>query len=85
LERQLVRQIHKAKEKAGKVLGVYGGKFCYVNADNPTRIMQKIIAEQGPGVTQIQATHCMDMIADEEERDRFKSLLAEQAARLQAE
>jgi hypothetical protein len=26
---------------------VYGGKFCYVNADEPTRTMQQIIAEQG--------------------------------------
>jgi hypothetical protein len=30
--------------------------------------MQKIIEEQGPGVARIQATHCMDMIADETER-----------------
>jgi hypothetical protein len=45
----------------------------------------QIIAEQGLGVTKIQATHCMVMIAGEEERDRFKSLLAKQIARLQAE
>ena len=45
----------------------------------------QIIAEQGLGVTKIQATHCMVMIAGEDERDRFKSLLAKQIARLQAE
>ena len=33
LERQLVSRINKAKEKTGKVLVVYGGKFCYVNPD----------------------------------------------------
>jgi hypothetical protein len=76
LERQLVRQIHKAKEKAAKVLVVYGGKFCYVNADEPTRTMQKIIAEQGPGVARIQASHCMDMIAGEKERQAIGDAVA---------
>jgi len=76
LERQLIRQIHKAKEKAAKVLVVYGGKFCYVNADEPARTMQKIIEEQGPGVARIQATHCMDMIASEKERDAIAKTVA---------
>jgi hypothetical protein len=76
LERQLVRQIHKAKEKAGKVIVVYGGKFCYVNADEPARTMQKIIEEQGPGVTRIQATHCMDMLAGEKERQAIAEEVA---------
>ncbi len=40
LERQLLDRITKAREKTDKVLVVYGGKFCYVNADEPTRTMQ---------------------------------------------
>jgi hypothetical protein len=68
LERQLVARISRAAEKRDKVLVVYGGKFCYVNADEPTRLMQTIIKEQGPGVARIQATHCMDMIASETDR-----------------
>jgi hypothetical protein len=71
LERQLIRRIEAAKQKADKVLVVYGGKFCYVNADEPTRTMQKIIAEQGPNVARIEATHCMDMIASEAEREEI--------------
>ncbi|HDI60140.1 MAG TPA: DUF1638 domain-containing protein [Desulfobacteraceae bacterium] len=71
LERQLVRQIQKAKEKTDKVLVVYGGKFCYVNADEPTRQMRTIIAEQGAGVARIEATHCMDMLASEAEREEI--------------
>ena len=71
LERQLIRQIKAAKEKTDNVLVVYGGKFCYVNADEPTRTMQKIIAEQGPNVARIEATHCMDMIASEAEREEI--------------
>ncbi len=76
LERQLIERIGKAKERAGKILVVYGGKFCYVNADNPTRTMRTIIQEQGPGVTRIEATHCMDMIASEEERNRIAEEVA---------
>lgn len=71
LERQLIDRIAKAKEKADKVLVVYGGKFCYVNADEPTRTMKKIIEEQGPSVARIEATHCMDMFANEEEREHI--------------
>jgi len=76
LERQLIDRIAKAREKADKVLVVYGGKFCYVNADEPTRTMQKIIAEQGAGVVRVDATHCMDMIASEAERQRIAAEVA---------
>jgi hypothetical protein len=76
LERQLIARITKAKEKTNKVLVVYGGKFCYVNADEPTRTMKKVIEEQGPGVARIEATHCMDMIAGEEERERIAQEVA---------
>jgi hypothetical protein len=76
LERQLVRRIQKAQEKTEKVIVVYGGKFCYVNIDDPTRLMKHIIAEHGPMVTRIDATHCMDMIADQAERDRIAQEVA---------
>jgi hypothetical protein len=70
LERQLIQRITQAKEKADKVLVVYGGKFCYVNAHEPTRTMRKIIEERGPRVARIEATHCMDMLASEAEREK---------------
>jgi len=71
LERQLLGRIAKAREQAGKILVVYGGKFCYINEHNPTRTMKAIIEEQGPDVARIDATHCMDMVAGEEERERI--------------
>ncbi len=71
LERQLIQRINMAKEKADKIIVVYGGKFCYVNVDIPTRTMQKIIEEHGPRVGRVQATHCMDMIASEAEREQI--------------
>jgi hypothetical protein len=76
LERQLIDRIEKAKEKADKVLVVYGGKFCYVNANQPTRTMSKIIQEQGPGVARVDATHCMDMLASEVEREKIAQEVA---------
>jgi hypothetical protein len=77
LERQLIDRIRKAKEKADKVLVVYGGKFCYVNADNPARTMKKIIEEQGPNVVRVEATHCMDMLAGEAERENIAQEVAD--------
>lgn len=76
LERQLVSRIQKAREKTEKVIVVYGGKFCYVNVDEPTRLMKHIITEQGPKVARIDATHCMDIIAGAEERDRIAKEVA---------
>ena len=69
LERQLIRLIKKAKQTAEKVLVVYGGKFCYVNVDEPTRLMQTIIEEQGPRVGRMQAYPVS--------LDRFKTLITE--------
>jgi hypothetical protein len=76
LERQLIQRINKAKEKVEKVIVVYGGKFCYVNADEPTRTMQTIIEEQGPGVARIRATHCIDMLVSETERNNIAEEVA---------
>jgi hypothetical protein len=76
LERQLIQRINQAKEKADKVLVVYGGKFCYVNAHEPTRTMRKIIEEQGPHVARIEATHCMDMLASEAGREKIAQEVA---------
>ena len=73
LESQLIQKINTAKEETGKIIIVYGGKFCYVNIDNPYRTIDKIIQEQGTGISisRINATHCMDMLASEGQRDEI--------------
>ncbi len=71
LERQLIERVQRAREKFDKVIVVYGGKYCYVNAKEPTRTMAKVIEELGQGVVRIEATHCMDMIASEAEREEL--------------
>jgi hypothetical protein len=69
LESQLVERIRVARGFAEKVIVVYGGKFCYINASDPYRSIDQIIEEQGPGVSRISATHCVDMLAGAQERE----------------
>jgi len=74
LESQLIRQISTAKKYASNIIVVYGGKFCYVNADNPYRKIDTIIQEQeepGVKISRIKATHCVDMLASDEEREKI--------------
>jgi len=71
LERQLKEAVDRVVDEFDRVIVVYGGKYCYVNANDPTRTMADIIGELGPKVVRIQATHCMDMVASEAERDEL--------------
>jgi hypothetical protein len=72
LESQLVKQIGTAKTYASNIIVVYGGRFCYVNADDPYRKIDTIIQEQqepGIRITRTKATHCVDMLASAEDRE----------------
>ena len=74
LESQLIRQIGTAKTYAPSIIVVYGGKFCYVNTDDLYRKIDTIIQEQiepGGKISRIKATHCVDMLASAEERDKI--------------
>ena len=74
LESQLIKQIKTAKKYAPNIIVVYGGKFCYVNGDDPYRKIDTIIQEQvepGIKISRIKASHCMDMLASEEEREKI--------------
>ncbi|MBU4565954.1 MAG: DUF1638 domain-containing protein [Desulfarculus sp.] len=71
LERQLNEAVQRAAQDYERVIVVYGGKYCYVNAAEPTRTMAKVIEELGLKVVRVQATHCMDMVASEAERDEL--------------
>jgi len=73
LESQLIQKINTAKARFKKTIIVYGGKFCYVNVDNPYRTIDTIIQEHGTGISisRINATYCIDMLANEKERERI--------------
>jgi len=48
-------------------------EFCYVNVDDPYTTMDTMIREQETGstISRINATHCMDMLASESQRDEI--------------
>ena len=73
LESQLMEKINQAKQHSGKIIIVYGGKYCYVNIDDPYRTIDTIIHEQGTGISisRINATHCIDMLVSKKERDEI--------------
>jgi hypothetical protein len=73
LESQLIQKINIAKQNCQKIIVVYGGKFCYVNIDNPYRTIDTIIAEQSRGISisRVNANHCIDMLASENQREQI--------------
>jgi hypothetical protein len=73
LESQSIEKINHVKQRSDKIIIVYGGKFCYVNIEDPYRTIDTIIQEQGIGISisRINATHCMDMLVSEGERDQI--------------
>jgi hypothetical protein len=73
LEHQLVERISKVKSHAKAVIVVYGGKFCYIDLNNPGRTIDHVIEEQGKNIARINATHCVDMLAGAEEREAIRN------------
>lgn len=74
LESQLIRQIRMAQTYASNIIVVYGGKFCYFNADNLYRKIDSIINEQIEpyiNISRINAANCVDMLISEQERERI--------------
>ena len=73
VESQLIEKINLAKQHSKKIIIVYGGKFCHVNVDDPYTTMDTMIQEQAVGISifRINATHCMDMLASERQRDEI--------------
>ena len=71
LERQLVERIDKARDY-GAVIVVYGGKFCFIDLNDPGRTIDHLIEEQGEHIARVNATHCVDMLAGAEERETIR-------------
>ncbi|UCC69099.1 MAG: DUF1638 domain-containing protein [Armatimonadota bacterium] len=61
LERQLVRQLGRARESSPNVIVVYGSK-CYLDPNEPSRTIDSIV--DGTGVCRVQAQGCIDMLCD---------------------
>jgi hypothetical protein len=61
LERQLVRQLGRAKESSPNVVVVYGSK-CYLDPKDPTRTIDSIVEQAN--VRRVEAEGCIDMLCD---------------------
>jgi len=72
LERQLSRQLEKARTYSQKAIVVYGER-CYLDPVDPTRDIDRLILEKGPGISRVQARSCIDMLASAEERERIRN------------
>jgi hypothetical protein len=71
LENGLIEKIQQAKKYTNKIIVVYGGRYCYVNIKDVSRSIDRIIEEQGDKVSRINASHCIDMLAGEKQRDKI--------------
>ena len=76
LEDGLVEKINIAKKYSNKIIVVYGGKFCYLNIKDVSRTIDTIIHEQGSEISRINASNCIDMLADEKQRDKIAEEIA---------
>lgn len=72
LERQLSRQLEKARTYSQKAIVVYGER-CYLDPVDPTRDIDRLILEKGPGISRVQARSCIDMLASAKERERIRN------------
>ena len=70
LAAQLARQLGRADAGAAHVVVVYGAR-CFLDGRDPTRDTEAIIREVCPAAVRVDAAHCVDMLADEAERDRL--------------
>ena len=68
LERQLKKQLETAKKYSEKTIVVYGSK-CYLDPVNP-KDMDQIIQSIGGDIRRVNATTCIDILADTDERAR---------------
>jgi hypothetical protein len=69
LEKQLKKQINNAKKYSHKIIVVYGDR-CYIDTNDPSRDIDKIIQETCAGAKRIQAKNCIDMFAGLAEREK---------------
>lgn len=76
LESQLIDKINLAKNFSENLIVVYGGKYCYINIKEPNKSIDDIIKQQSGNISRINASHCVDMLASENEREKISNTVA---------
>jgi uncharacterized protein DUF1638 len=67
LQTQLTRQLQRAKAASERVIVVYGSR-CYIDMADPSRTIDALIRQAGDHVVRVDASNCIDMLADAEHR-----------------
>jgi len=70
LAKQLPRQLERAKKYKEHIIVLYGER-CFMDSKDPMRVTQALIDETCPGASRINATTCVDMLADTKEREEL--------------
>jgi len=70
LEKQLDRQLRRAREVSERVIVVYGER-CFLDSADPGRNTDALLREHGAEFRRVRARTCFDMMADEDERERI--------------
>ena len=68
LEKQLVKQVEKAKSQSEGIIVLYGDR-CFVDSADYFRSIDTVLEEQNFNITRINAHNCIDMLASEDERE----------------
>jgi len=69
-EKQVTAKLRAAKETSNRAIVVYGSR-CFVDTVAPERTTDALIQEQEMRANRVNATHCVDMLASAEERERI--------------
>ncbi len=72
LQKQLVRQLENARKYSEKIIVLYGER-CYLDPNDPSRDINRLLEENGPGISRVHAKNCIDMLADEDEREEIRN------------
>jgi len=71
-KKHLIRQIRHARQYAERVIVVYGSR-CYMDTVDPFKGIDTIIEKEGDAICRVKAANCIDMLADNPERDHIEN------------
>ncbi len=70
LEAQLARRLDDAAKLSDNIIVVYGEK-CFIDTHDPSRVTDTLIRERCPTAVRVNASNCVDMLADKEQREEI--------------
>lgn len=68
LEKQLKRQVRRAREYSSAIIVVYG-KRCYVDPRDYFKTVDSLIRAEGDRISRVDASNCVDVLLDKQARE----------------